>query len=75
MYVSVPHQKIMQLYVVLKLNFNNRVRARALTALAAAANSTSNMEVIAVVKELVLPRHISNEDQPMETNGMLYTNN
>ena len=51
--------------------FNIRVRARALTALAAAANSASNMEMTAVVKELVLPRHITSEDQPMETNGIL----
>ena len=47
-----------------------RVRARALTALASAANSVGNMEVIAVVKELVLPRNVTSEDQPMEANGM-----
>ena len=44
-----------------------RVRARALTALASAANSTQNMELNVVVKELVLPHH--GEDKPMETNG------
>jgi len=50
--------------------FNIRVRARALTALASAANSIGNMEVIAVVKELVLPHNVTSENQPMETNGM-----
>ena len=50
--------------------FNNRVRARALTALASAANLIGSMEVIAVVKELVLPRNVTSENQPMETNSM-----
>ena len=30
------------------------------------------MEVIAVVKELVLPRNVTSEDQPMEANGIPY---
>ena len=46
---------------------NIRVRARALTSLSSAASSTQNLELIAVVKELVLPHH--DENQPMETNG------
>ena len=45
-----------------------RVRARALTALASAANSTQNMELNMVVKELVLPHH-GEDNKPMETNG------
>jgi len=46
-----------------------RVRAKALTVLASAANSMDNMELITIIKELVLPQHISSKDQPMETNG------
>ena len=59
-------------HILVHLYVDIRVRARALTALASAANSVGNMKVIAVVKELVLPRNVTSEDQPMETNGIPY---
>jgi len=48
-----------------------RVRARALTSLSSAAGSTVNVELIGVVKELVLPKSVHNEQHtPEDGNGV-----